>query len=213
MKVVLLEDVAHLGMGGEIKEVADGYGRNFLLPRKLAALATPAVLKKTEAQRQEATLRRQRAEEDMRNLAQKLEEISIEIRAKAGIEKRLYGSVTSADIAKEVSRTIGIEIDKRKFVLTRPIRQLGSYDVAIRLAPNIVPRLKVTIQAEGEESKGEAEAEKKAEAAVTVEAGTWIEEDTRPEIETVTEAEVETWEATTAERDPSAEGPAGDVKE
>lgn len=185
MKVVLLEDVPHLGLGGEVKNVADGYGRNFLLPKKLAVLATPAILKKTEAQRQEAVLRRQHVEEEMRQLAQKLEGTSIELRAKAGVEKRLYGSITSADIAKEISSTTGLKIDRKKIILARPIRQLGNYDVAIRLAPDIMPRVKVIILAEGEETRPEVEAKGKTKTAAT--AG----EETKVEMERETEIEAE----------------------
>jgi large subunit ribosomal protein L9 len=150
MKVVLLQDVSNLGMEGEVKEVADGYGRNFLLPRKLAALATPSVLKLTEAQRRSVVLRRQRSGEELKELGDKLEGLSIQLKVKVGAKERLYGSITSADIAGEINRITGLDIEKKRIKLEKPIQQLGDYRVPIKLGGNVMPRVNVTV--EGEES-------------------------------------------------------------
>ena len=156
MKVVLLQDVPTLGLSGEIKNVADGYGRNYLLPNRLAALATAPIIKQTEVKRQEAIIRRQKMEEDQKQLAQRIGNVTVELSAKAGLEGRLYGSVTGADIARELSKVAGVEIDRKKIVMTRPIRQLGSYDISVRFAPNITAHIKVIIRPEEEEAPVEA---------------------------------------------------------
>ncbi len=146
MRVIFLEDVPNVARAGEIKEVANGYGRNFLIPKKLALLTNspaasqPQVLPKLTAQDQ--------TEDALVKLANQLEGKEITLKVRAGAKDRLYGSITSADIAAELQTIAGVAVDKRKLDLAEPIRQLGSYEVAIRLAKNIVPRIKVTITAE-----------------------------------------------------------------
>jgi large subunit ribosomal protein L9 len=148
MRVVLSRDVPNLGKAGDVREVADGYGRNFLIPRKLASPVTRASLS-AAGERQEAEgLRHQRTDAELRELAQRLDGMTISIRAKVGMGGRLYGSVTNADIAEEVGRLLGEDLDRRKVELEKPIHQLGSYEVAIRLAEGIVPKLTVTIEEE-----------------------------------------------------------------
>lgn len=145
MKVIFLQDVPNVALAGEIKEVASGYGRNFLIPRKLAlpanspALSTIRTQLKTEATSQVQT------EDRLAELTQQLEGKEITLKARAGAKDRLYGSITSADIASELQNTSGVVIDKRKIELTEPIRQLGSYEVAIKLAKDIIPKIKVTV--------------------------------------------------------------------
>jgi len=146
MRVIFLEDVPNVARAGEIKEVANGYGRNFLIPKKLARLtdspatSQPQVLPKLTAQDQ--------TEDALVKLANQLEGKEITLKVRAGAKDRLYGSITSADIAAELQIIAGVAVDKRKLDLAEPIRQLGSYEVAIRLAKDIVPRIKVTITAE-----------------------------------------------------------------
>ena len=145
MKVVFLQDVPNVARAGEIKEVASGYGRNFLIPKKLAlpanspALSTIRTQLKTEAASQVQT------ETRLAEMAQQLEGKEITLKARVGAKDRLYGSITSADIASELQNTSGVVIDKRKIELTEPIRQLGSYEVAIKLAKDIIPKIKVTV--------------------------------------------------------------------
>jgi len=151
MKVIFLEDVPRVAKAGEIKEVADGYGRNFLIPKKLALLARPGITI-THLEHQKKVLAQIRAEAT--ELASQLEE-------------RLYGSVTSGDIADELQNSLGLAIDKRKIELEEPIRHLGSYEITIRLAQNAAPKIKVTVtEAETVKEKGKTRAEaKKGEAA------------------------------------------------
>lgn len=151
MKVVFLEDVPNIAKAGDVKEVADGYGRNFLIPKKLAALVRPEITSRLEAQGREQTKKQEKMEAELARMADQLEGKEIILKAKAGAKERLYGRVTSADIAAALERTTGITVDKRKIELAEPIRELGSFDVAIRLAKDVIPKIKVIV---GEEEAG-----------------------------------------------------------
>ena len=149
MRVIFLEDVPNVARAGEIKEVANGYGRNFLIPKKLALLANSPATNLLEIQRKLAT--QPQTEDALVKLANQLEGREVTLKARAGAKDRLYGSVTSADIAAELQNSAGLAIDKRKIELAEPIHQLGSYEVVIRLAKDIVPRIKVIVIAEEKE--------------------------------------------------------------
>jgi len=146
MRVIFLEDVPNVARAGEIKEVANGYGRNFLIPKKLALLANSPVTSQLQVQPKLTT--QDQTEDELVKLANQLEGKEITLKARTGAKDRLYGSITSADIAAELQTIAGVAVDKRKLDLAEPIRQLGSYEVAIRLAKDIVPRIKVTVTAE-----------------------------------------------------------------
>jgi len=158
MKVVFLQDVPNVAKAGEIKEVAAGYGRNFLIPRKLAALASPQAMSQVETI--DKTEARENAE--LGELAAQLEGKEVSLKAKAGAKERIYGSITSADIAAKLESTAGIEVDKRKIELDEPIRQLGSYEVSIRLAKDILPKIKVNVTEEEKPKAEKKPAKKKA---------------------------------------------------
>ncbi|HEY3627621.1 MAG TPA: 50S ribosomal protein L9 [Terracidiphilus sp.] len=165
MEVILKEDVANLGHRGDVVKVADGYGRNFLLPRKLAlqaTLANKAVIDqmKAAAARRSATEKAQ-AEE----LVTRLEPIALVFTRKSGENGQLFGSVTSADIANELAGR-GFDIDRRKIQLNEPLKALGNYDVAIRLHREVTARLKVRVAGETSAEQESAAAEPKAEEAV-----------------------------------------------
>ncbi len=145
MRVIFLENVPNVARAGEIKEVAAGYGRNFLIPKKLALLAKPHEIG-TLAVKLELKARAQaQTEAELAELADQLNEKEITLEAKVGEEDRLYGSITTADIAAELENATGLVIDKRKIELDEPIRRVGSYEVTIRLATGIVPKIKVTV--------------------------------------------------------------------
>jgi len=145
MKVIFLQDVPNVARAGQIKEVANGYGRNYLIPRKLAVLARSDVIN-TISKKLEITAQSQvQTEAEMLELASHLNDREITLEARAGVKDRLYGSITTADIAAELENVTGFAIDKRKIVLDEPIRQVGSYDIAIRLAKDIVPQIRVTV--------------------------------------------------------------------
>ncbi len=148
MKVVFLQDVANVARAGEIKKVADGYARNFLIPKKLALLASPGITKAVEAQLKKQARSQAQTEAELLELANQLDGKEVSLTAKVGAEDRLYGSITAADIAAELEHTTGFTVDKRKIELDEPIRQVGSYEVAIRLGKDIVPKIKVTVSEE-----------------------------------------------------------------
>jgi len=157
MKVVFLEDVPDVAEAGEMKEVADGYGRNFLLPKKLAILADSRATHIIEAQLKKKARLQAETEAEMRELAQQLEGREIVLKARAGAKDRLYGSITNADIAEELSKSTGVVVDKRKIELDEPIREVGSYEVAIRLTKDIIPKIKLTVTEEEEKKETKAE--------------------------------------------------------
>ena len=150
MRVVLLQDVSGLGKAGEVREVADGYGRNFLLPKKLAEFASPSLLKRVEEQRQAETRRQLVADAEFLSLAQALEGTQVVVKAKVGAQGRLYGAITSSDIAEGIHRVTGQDIDKRKIELEEPIHQLGQYEVVVRLSKELVPKINVVVEGDND---------------------------------------------------------------
>lgn len=160
MKVVFLQDVPNVAQAGEVKEVADGYGRNFLIPRKLAALASPQAMSQvvTTSKAQAST------NEELVDLAGQLDGKEVSLKAHAGAKERLYGSITSADIAAELESATGLVVDKRKIELDKPIHQLGSYEITIKLGKDITPKIMVSV-IEEETAKEEEKPPKKAKKA------------------------------------------------
>jgi len=145
MKVVFLQDVPNVARAGEIKEVASGYGRNFLIPRKLALLASSPAISLIEVQRKINARTQQQTGAEVAELANQLDGREVFLEAQVGAKDRLYGSITNADIATELESATGLIIDKKKIELNKPIHQLGSYEVTIRLAKDIIPKIKVTV--------------------------------------------------------------------
>ncbi len=148
MKVIFLQDVHKVARAGEVKEVADGYGRNFLIPKKLALLVNSPALNAVETQRKIKAQIQEQEEAKLAELGQELEGKEITLKARVGAKEHLFGSITSADIANELQNTTGLEVDKRKIELAEPIRQLGSHEVTIRLAKDIIPKIKVIVTEE-----------------------------------------------------------------
>jgi len=148
MRVLLIETVDNLGSAGQVKKVADGYARNFLIPRGLAVPATAGALKQAELRRQAESRRQKQEEVKAESLGRTLSQVTLTFQVKAGEKDKLYGSITSADIAEAFERETGQAIDKRKIELEEPIRELGSYDVAIRLLSDLAPRVTVIVERE-----------------------------------------------------------------
>jgi large subunit ribosomal protein L9 len=146
MKVILTRDVQGTGKAGEVKDVADGYARNFLIPRKLAIPATGGALKAVEQRKASEQKRADAEEAAARTLAERLATAPVVVTARVGDQGRLYGSITSADIAEQLSAHLGQPIDKRKIELDDPIRQLGTYEVTIRLHRAVTAVVKVDVQ-------------------------------------------------------------------
>jgi len=148
MEVLLLQDIESLGKAGEIKRVAAGHARNYLIPKGLAKPATDSVLKQVKAQ-QEAQERHLRREmERLEGLAQQLAGLTLRFKARVGEMERLYGSITNADIASAIERELGHSIDRRRIELAEPIRQVGTHRVPIRLQSHLVPHVKVIVEKE-----------------------------------------------------------------
>jgi large subunit ribosomal protein L9 len=146
MKIILIKDVPKVGRAGEIKEVADGYARNFLIPRGLAAVATADKVNQAISERDAATRRQDRKRTENESLAEKIGSLVVTIRAKAGEQHRLYGAVTTSDIAEELGRQHKLTMDRRRIELNEPIRHLGTFKVPVRVGPNLVPELTVKVE-------------------------------------------------------------------
>lgn len=147
MKLVLLTDVKALGRKGEIVDVADGYGRNYLLPRKLAGEADKGALARLDAQ-QKAQERREAQElAQAKALAERIESAKLAVRAKAGGNGKLFGAVTNADVASAIAGALSVDIDKHKIELINQIKALGSYPVEIKLHKSVVAKAMVDVVA------------------------------------------------------------------
>lgn len=146
MKVLLIQDLDNLGLAGEVKEVADGYGRNYLIPKGLAVLATPGALNQADLHRRRAVERRQRIADEMAALAATIRQTTLTFQAKAGEKGRLYGSVTTAEVAEKLAEVVGQEVDRRKITLEAPIKQLGTHTVSVRLSADITADLSVIVE-------------------------------------------------------------------
>ncbi len=146
MKVILLKDVKGTGKKGEMKEVSDGYARNFLLAKKLAVIADNTAVKELNEKAKAKENRAQKEYEAAVELGKKMEELNIVIYSKAGEGGRLFGSITSKDIAEQVNRQHNIEVDKRKISLDEPIRVLGSRIVEIKIHQKVVTKIRVDVK-------------------------------------------------------------------
>lgn len=145
MKVVLTQDVPKLGDMGTIQDVKAGFARNYLIPQGMAQIATPGMVKQVE-ERQEAERRRiAKLEDEMRELSDQIQGTRLEIHARVGEQGRLFGSVTSADVAQRLSEVVGAEIDRRNVELEQPIREVGEFTVPVRLIGRLVPEITVAV--------------------------------------------------------------------
>jgi large subunit ribosomal protein L9 len=148
MQVILREHVDNLGRRGEIVRVADGYARNYLLPRKLALLATEGNKKQIERERGKYVAKEAEEQKVAEAMAERLGALDIAIAKKVGETEALYGSVTTADIAEALAAK-GFQIDRRKLHLSEPIKRLGDFDLPVRLHPDVTAHIKVRVVAEG----------------------------------------------------------------
>lgn len=147
MEVVLKEDIENLGHMGDVVKVKDGYARNYLLPRGLVVLANKKNLKALEHEQRMIGQRRERLTKEAQGVGEKLAGVSLEFAAKVGEEGRLFGSVTTMDIEKALKEQ-GFEVERRRIVLDAPIKNVGDYEVPIRLRPEVMPSIKVKVVSE-----------------------------------------------------------------
>ncbi len=159
MKVLLIKDVYKLGHAGDVKKVADGYGRNFLIPQGLAVLATPGSMKQAEHIRNKATTTRELMNTELKGVAEQIQGKVLTFTCKAGETGKLYGSITTQQIADEITKLIGNTVDRRQ-IESQPIRMVGEHKARVRLTIDLVPEIMINVLKEG----GELETEKSEKA-------------------------------------------------
>lgn len=176
MKVLLKKDVDNLGYAGEVYSVSPGYGRNFLIPKGLAVVASDSMLRQASVWRKQAEARREQIKAEYAALSDKISGVTLTFAARAGESGKLYGSITTAQIADDLNEALGTDIDRRK-VGVEPLRQLGTHKVPVRLSGEFQPEITVVVEAEAEEDAPPEE------VATRVEAEDLIEDDTQTEEE------------------------------
>ena len=144
MKVILTEDHDTLGIKGDVVDVKPGYGRNFLIPRQMAVLATPSSLKRYAEERRQASHKIEAARENAEKLAQRLEGTEVLLPVRTGEENRIFGSITNQQVADELAAK-GIEIDRRKIAISEDIRTTGVYPATVRVHPEITAEVKIKV--------------------------------------------------------------------
>ncbi|MBP9676484.1 MAG: 50S ribosomal protein L9 [Anaerolineaceae bacterium] len=152
MKVLLVKDVYKLGQAGDVKKVANGYGRNFLIPQGLAVLATPGALKSVEKLREKAAVERAKLNQEMGGLADLLANLELQFFTKAGESGKLYGSITNQMIIDEINNKLGLTLNRHQVEL-EPIRALGEHLATVRLTADLNPKVKVYVNREGDVSR------------------------------------------------------------
>jgi len=145
MKVILLQDVEGLGQAGDMKDVANGYARNYLLPRRLAAGATPSLIANREQRIAAEKRRLEKLAEQNQQMAERLGQIALTFKAKVGGQGRLYGSITSQDIATALRDTEDISIDRRTIDLSEPIRSLGTFSIPVKISTGVESKITVNV--------------------------------------------------------------------
>lgn len=207
MKILLLKDVYKLGRAGDVKKVANGYGRNYLIPQGLAVLATEGALKQVDRIREEADKQRSILNEELSGLAEQLRQITLNFPVRASETGRLYGSVNTRMIAEELSKEIEEEIGHRQ-IDAQPLRMIGKHVVGVRLTVDLVPEINVIVYREGESPEAAVEeAEVLAEAVEKGEID--IEEKPRFDYEDELDAEAQSDEVTEPEGKTETEATSG----
>ena len=181
MKVLLIKDVYKLGRAGDIKRVAAGYGRNYLLPEGLAVLATPGAVKQADKIRAQAEIHRAKLNEELKELADQISELTLPFPVRAGETGKLYGSITSKEIAENIQEKTRYEV-KRQQLEMQPIRSLGEHKVGVRLTMDLVPEVRILVHREGESPESALEIEEKEPEGLSI-------ADTVVELETDAEPE------------------------
>jgi large subunit ribosomal protein L9 len=168
MKVLLIKDVYKLGRAGDVKKVADGYGRNFLLTQRLAVLATPGTLKTAEKIRAQGEVQRASLNSQLKDLAEHVNGITLTFAAKAGETGKLYGSITTQDVATAIQEQTRYEV-KRQQIDMQPIREVGEFKAHVRLTVDLIPEVKIIVHREGESAEAQVQADAAAAAAAAAE--------------------------------------------
>ena len=191
MRVLLLKDVYKLGRAGDVKKVADGFGRNYLLPQGLAVLATPGAMKQADRIRAAATELRTRLNQEMSSVAERLNGLTLTFPAKAGETGKLYGSITTGMLAEAIERETGSKIDRRQ-IDSQPLKTLGVHKARVRLTVDLIPELSVVVHREGEPPESAYAVDvKEVEGTFTALAAELEADEAREEAEEAPEAESE----------------------
>jgi large subunit ribosomal protein L9 len=167
MKIILLQDVEGLGKAGDLKEVADGYARNYLLRRHLAAGATPTLLANHRQHIASQQRKQEKQAAEHSQLAERLAQVTLTFKARVGRQGRLYGSITSQDIAAGLRDAEGLTVDRRLIDLPSPIRAVGSYPITVKVAAKLEPKITVNVVSEAEEEAKETKETEEAEEEET----------------------------------------------
>ena len=186
MKVLLLQDVYKLGRAGDVKKVANGYGRNYLIPQGLAVLATPGAMSQADTIRVEANKQRAIINEEMGGIAEMLKDVILTFPARASETGRLYGSINTRMVVDAINEKVGLELTHRQ-IDSQPLRTIGEHTIAIRLTVDMIPEIKVIVHREGETVQQALD-----EAAELAEAGYESEVEAEAEIDYDDEVESET---------------------
>jgi len=204
MKVLLLEDVYKLGRAGDVKKVAPGYARNYLMPQGMAVLATPGAVKQSGRIKKQGEVKRAKVNQELGGVAEQLAGKRFTFAAKASETRRLYGSINTQMIADVVSEEIGVTV-LAKQIESQPLRMIGRYDVAVRLTVDLIPEIEIIVHREGESIESALE-EEEQEALRAEEAYAEFleEEEAEMEEELAADAEAEVEDAS-ADDDPAAE--------
>lgn len=149
MKVLLVQDVEHLGKAGDLKDVSGGFGRNYLIPKGFAVLATRGQIKQAEERLAAQRKRIDAARKDAEAVAARINGVTLTFQARVGEQGRLYGSITNVDIAERLAEQVKVEIDRRKIELDEPIKSVGTHSVSIRLVSGVEPVINVVVHGEG----------------------------------------------------------------
>ena len=182
MKVLLIKDVYKLGHAGDVKRVADGFGRNFLLPQGLAVLATPGAINQSGKIREEANKQRAIVNNQMNAVAELIKDVKLAFAAKAGENGKMYGSITTQDVSVALKDKTGVDV-KRHQIDMQPLRVLGEHKAHIRLTVDLIPDITVIVYREGEANPTEPPPAPKAQAAAVVESAPVVEEETAAPVE------------------------------
>ena len=204
MKVLLLEDVYKLGRAGEVKKVAPGYARNYLMPQGMAVLATPGAVKQSGRIKKQGEVKRAIVNQELGGVAEQLEGQRFTFAAKASETRRLYGSINAQMIADVVSEEIGVTVSAKQ-IESQPLRMIGRYDVAVRLTVDLIPEIEIIVHREGESIESALqEEEQEALRAEEAYAEFLEEEEAEMEEELAADAEAEVEDAS-ADDEPAAE--------
>jgi large subunit ribosomal protein L9 len=158
MKVLLLEDVYKLGRAGDVKKVAPGYARNYLMPHGLVVLATPGAIKQAGRIKKHGEVKRAKVNQELGGVAEQLEGKLFLFAAKASETRRLYGSINTQMIAEKVSEEIGVTVEAKQ-IESQPLRMIGKHDVSVRLTVDLIPKIEIIVHREGESPESALEEE------------------------------------------------------